>query len=70
MDRSCHGRAHARLTDFVFSLVLSSIFGRRLARDAIARLGGPIGLTASSMAVGAVVLLAVSIAPRAGRRWT
>jgi len=39
----------------------SSHLGRRLARDAIARIGGPIGLTASSMAVGGVALLAVSI---------
>jgi drug/metabolite transporter (DMT)-like permease len=39
----------------------SSHLGRRLARDAIVRIGGPIGLTASSMAVGGVALLAVSI---------
>ncbi len=40
----------------------STHLGRRLERDAIVRLGGPIGLTASSMAVGAVALLSVSVA--------
>lgn len=40
----------------------SAHLGRRLARDEIARLGGPIGLTAASMAVGAVVLLGVGVA--------
>ena len=40
----------------------SSHLGRRLARDVIGRLGGSIGLTASSMAVGAAVLLVVSVA--------
>jgi drug/metabolite transporter (DMT)-like permease len=40
---------------------VSSHLGRRLARDA-SRLGGPIGLTASSMAVGAVALLVVGVA--------
>lgn len=40
----------------------SAHLGRDLARDAMARLGGPIGLTAISMAVGAVVLLAVGLA--------
>jgi drug/metabolite transporter (DMT)-like permease len=39
----------------------SSHLGRDLARDAIARLGGAIGLTAISMAVGAVVLLAAGL---------
>lgn len=39
----------------------SSHLGRDLARDAMARLGGSIGLTAISMAVGAVVLLAVGL---------
>jgi len=46
----------------VLAAAFSSHLGRRLARDAIARLGGPIGLTASSMVVGAVALLAVGIA--------
>jgi drug/metabolite transporter (DMT)-like permease len=46
----------------VGAAAVSSHLGRRLARDAISRLGGPIGLTASSMAVGAIVLLGVSIA--------
>jgi drug/metabolite transporter (DMT)-like permease len=46
----------------VAAAAVSSHLGRRLARDAISRIGGPIGLTASSMAVGGVVLLAVSIA--------
>jgi drug/metabolite transporter (DMT)-like permease len=41
---------------------ISSHLGRRLARDAIASLGGPIGLTAASMAIGAVALLVVSVA--------
>jgi drug/metabolite transporter (DMT)-like permease len=40
----------------------SSVMGRNLARDVIGRLGGPIGLTASSMAVGAVILLAIGLA--------
>ena len=40
----------------------SSHLGRRLARDATARLGGPIGLTASSMAIGGVALLVVGVA--------
>ncbi|HEX7196889.1 MAG TPA: DMT family transporter, partial [Candidatus Limnocylindria bacterium] len=40
----------------------SSHLGRGLARDVIGRLGGPIGLTAASMAVGAVVLLVVGVA--------
>lgn len=46
----------------VLAAALSSHLGRGLARDTIARLGGPIGLTASSMAVGAVALLAVGVA--------
>ncbi len=46
----------------VGAAAVSSHLGRGLARDAITRLGGPIGLTAASMAVGAIVLLAVSIA--------
>jgi drug/metabolite transporter (DMT)-like permease len=40
----------------------SAHLGRGLARDAIARLGGSIGLTSVSMAIGAVVLLAVGVA--------
>ena len=46
----------------VLAAATSSHLGRGLARDVIARLGGPIGLTASSMAVGAVALLAVGVA--------
>lgn len=46
----------------VMAGALSSHLGRRLARDATARLGGPIGLTASSMAAGAVALLAAGVA--------
>ena len=46
----------------VTAAAISSHLGRRLARDAIARLGGPIGLTATSMAIGAIVLLAVGVA--------
>ena len=41
---------------------VSSHLGRRLARDASGMLGGPIGLTASSMAVGATALLVVGVA--------
>jgi drug/metabolite transporter (DMT)-like permease len=41
---------------------ISSHLGRQLARDAIGRLGGPVGLTAASMAVGAAALLAVGLA--------
>lgn len=40
----------------------SAHMGRGLARDVIGRLGGPIGLTAASMAVGAALLLAVGVA--------
>ena len=46
----------------VLAAALSSHLGRRLARDTISKLGGPVGLTASSMAVGAVALLAVGVA--------
>lgn len=46
----------------VAAAAVSSHLGRGLARDAVARLGGPIGLTAASMAVGATVLLIVSVA--------
>ena len=45
----------------VAAAAVSSHLGRGLARDATHRLGGPIGLTAASMAVGAVVLLGVSV---------
>ncbi len=46
----------------VAAAAASSHMGRGLARDVIARLGGPIGLTAASMAVGALVLLGVGVA--------
>ena len=46
----------------VTAAALSSHLGRGLARDTIGRLGGPIGLTAASMAVGAVALLGVGLA--------
>ncbi len=46
----------------VAAAATSSHLGRGLARDAITRLGGPIGLTAASMAVGAVVLLGLGVA--------
>ncbi len=46
----------------VAAAAVSSHLGRGLARDAIRRLGGPIGLTAASMAVGALALLGVSVA--------
>jgi drug/metabolite transporter (DMT)-like permease len=39
----------------------SSHAGRGLARDAISRLGGSLGLTATSMAVGAIALLGVGL---------
>jgi len=45
----------------VVAAAVSSHLGRGLARDAIGSLGGPMGLTAASMAVGAMVLLGVSI---------
>jgi drug/metabolite transporter (DMT)-like permease len=57
-----------RAAGLVFALVcltaaaISAHIGRGLARDAIARMGGPLGLTATSMVAGAVVLLAVGIA--------
>lgn len=40
----------------------SAHLGRHLARDAVIRLGGPIGLTATSMAAGGAVLLVAGIA--------
>ncbi len=45
----------------VAAAAISSHLGRGLARDAIEILGGPIGLTSASMAVGAVVLLGVGV---------
>jgi drug/metabolite transporter (DMT)-like permease len=54
----------------VLAAASSSHLGRRLARDATTRLGGPIGLTAASMAVGGAALLVVGVAiegwPRLG----
>jgi drug/metabolite transporter (DMT)-like permease len=46
----------------VLAAATSSHIGRGLARDATARLGGPIGLTAASMAVGGIALLLVGVA--------
>ncbi len=40
---------------------ISAHLGRSLARDATARLGGPVGLTALSMAAGAVLLVAAGL---------
>jgi drug/metabolite transporter (DMT)-like permease len=40
----------------------SAHLGRGLARDVIGRLGGPIGLTAASMGIGAVALLGIGLA--------
>lgn len=45
----------------VAAAATSSHLGRILARDAIGRLGGPIGLTSISMVIGGVVLLAVGV---------
>ena len=45
----------------VVAAAVSSHLGRHLARDAIGRLGGPVGLTAASMAIGAAVLLGVGV---------
>ncbi len=45
----------------VAASAVSSHLGRGLARDAIGRLGGPLGLTSVSMTIGAVVLLAAGI---------
>jgi drug/metabolite transporter (DMT)-like permease len=39
----------------------SAIAGRQLARDALPQIGGVLGLTAVSMAVGAVILLATGL---------
>ena len=46
----------------VAAAAISSHLGRGLARDATGRLGGPLGLTAASMAIGAVVLLGMGVA--------
>jgi drug/metabolite transporter (DMT)-like permease len=46
----------------VLAAAASAHLGRSLARDAIGRLGGPIGLTAISMVIGAVALLVVGVA--------
>ncbi len=46
----------------VAAAALSAHLGRGLARDVIGRLGGPIGLTSTSMVIGAVALLAVGVA--------
>lgn len=46
----------------VAATAASAHIGRGLARDAIGRLGGAVGVTAMSMAVGAVLLLAVGVA--------
>ncbi|HSK94285.1 MAG TPA: DMT family transporter [Candidatus Angelobacter sp.] len=45
----------------VLAAAFSAHLGRSLARDAIGRLGGPIGLTATSMAVGGGALLVVGL---------
>ena len=46
----------------VSASAVSAHLGRGLAHGTIERIGGPIGLTAASMAVGAFVLLAVALA--------
>jgi drug/metabolite transporter (DMT)-like permease len=46
----------------VLASALSSHLGRGLARDATQMLGGPVGLTALSMAIGAAVLLVAGVA--------
>jgi drug/metabolite transporter (DMT)-like permease len=46
----------------VAATAASAHIGRGLARDAIGRLGGAVGVTAMSMAVGAVLLLGVGVA--------
>jgi drug/metabolite transporter (DMT)-like permease len=46
----------------VAAAALSSHLGRLLARHATVRLGGPVGLTATSMVVGGAALLGVGIA--------
>lgn len=46
----------------VIAAAVSSHLGRRLARDAIGRVGGATGLTATSMLIGAAALLGVGVA--------
>jgi drug/metabolite transporter (DMT)-like permease len=46
----------------LFAAAASSHLGRGLARDAIGSLGGQVGLTAISMAIGAAALLVVGVA--------
>ncbi|MDQ4034431.1 MAG: DMT family transporter [Chloroflexota bacterium] len=46
----------------VAAAAASSHMGRGLARDEIGRLGGPVGLTAGSMAIGALGLLGAGVA--------
>jgi drug/metabolite transporter (DMT)-like permease len=46
----------------LLAAAFSSHLGRGLARDAIGPLGGPVGLTAASMVVGALALLVVGVA--------
>ena len=46
----------------LLAAAFSSHLGRGLARDAIGRLGGPIGLTSTSMAVGGLSLLVAGVA--------
>ncbi len=46
----------------VTAAALSSHMGRVLARDSIGRFGGPVGLTAFSMAIGAAILVGVGLA--------
>jgi drug/metabolite transporter (DMT)-like permease len=46
----------------VAAAATSSHLGRRLARDAIGRLGGPIGLTSTSMVIGGATLLVAGVA--------
>jgi drug/metabolite transporter (DMT)-like permease len=45
----------------VSAAAVSAHIGRSLARDAIARMGGPLGLTAMSLGIGAVALLGTGL---------
>ncbi len=45
----------------VLAAAVSAHVGRGLARDAIERMGGPLGLTATSMGIGAVALLGTGL---------
>lgn len=58
-DAAVGGLAAAALC--VGAAAAASLLGRSLARDAGSRLGGAIGITAASMAVGGAVLLVVGI---------